>query len=205
MDAALNRFYRDPLFHGRYPPEVTRAAHRYLPPGYERDAETMKGSIDFLGVNYYCRTVIRHALLQPYTHAKEHRDPRAPRSAMWEIYPEGLYRLLLQLRDEYGNPPCYVTENGFPLPTPRGADPLDDEKRITYLGDHIARVGRAIGEGVDCRGYLHWTLMDNFEWAFGTTMPFGLVRTDFATQERQWRKSAFWYQALIRRGWLEVS
>jgi beta-glucosidase len=205
MDAALNRFYRDPLFFGRYPPEVTAAAHRYLPRGYEKDVEAMKGSADFLGINYYSRTVIRHSLLQPYTHAKEHIDPRAPRSAMWEIYPEGIHDLLLELRDRYGNPPCYVTENGFPLPTPDGVDPLDDEKRIAYLNDHIGRVGTAVAEGVDCRGYFHWTLMDNFEWAYGYTMPFGLMRTDFATQERQWRKSAFWYQALIRRGWLEVS
>jgi len=203
MDTALNRFYRDPLFFGRYPPAVAAKAERYLPRGFEKDMDGMKAPVDFLGVNYYSRSVIRHSLLQPYTHAKEHVDPATPRSAMWEIYPEGIYRLLLSLRDEYGNPPCYITENGFPTPEAPGRDPREDPDRIAYLADHIGLVGKAVAEGVDCRGYFHWSLMDNFEWAYGYTMPFGLFRTDFATQERQWRKSAHWYRELIGRNWIE--
>jgi beta-glucosidase len=204
LDAALNRFYTDPLFLGRYPEEVVGKAHRYLPRGFEMDMEGMKARFDFVGINYYSRSVIRRSLTQPYTHARIHVDPGAPRSAMWEIYAEGIGHFLRELRDRYGNPPCYITENGFPLqPSPR-RDPLDDPERIAYLGDHIACVGRAIEQGVDCRGYFHWTLMDNFEWAYGQSMPFGLLRTDFATQARQWRKSAFWYRDLIQRGWLET-
>jgi len=110
-----------------------------------------------------------------------------------------------RVRDEYGNPPCYITENGFPFPERPGRDTREDAERIAYLAAHVGRVGRSIEAGVDCRGYFHWTLMDNFEWAFGTSMPFGLLRTDFTTQERQWRASAYWYRDLIARGWMEES
>ncbi len=198
MDAAYNRTFLDPVLRGRYPALLVRRFARFFPRGFEEEASGFRGLPDFLGVNYYQRTRYRHAPLVPITRAREHRDGSAPRSAMWEIYPAGLYRFLLRLRDEYGNPPCMVTENGYPLPETPGRDPLDDPERIAYLSDHVAVIGKAIAEGVDCRGYFHWTLMDNFEWAYGNSMRFGLLRTDFATQERTWRKSAAWYKELIR-------
>jgi beta-glucosidase len=204
MDQALNRFFLDPFFLGSYPACVLSKIGRHLPRGFERDLPDMKGSLDFAGINYYQRVVYRWALLQPYTHAKEHINPSAPRSAMWEIYPPGIYRLLTRMRMEYGNPACYITENGFPLPQQDGRDPLDDPERVAYLGDHIALVGKAIEDGVDCRGYFHWSLMDNFEWAFGHQMRFGLLHTDFRTQERQWRKSAFWYRRLAGNNWIDT-
>jgi beta-glucosidase len=204
MDAAYNRAFMDPLFFGRYPPILTRRVGRFFPRGFEKEAAGSRGRLDFIGINYYQRTRYGHSAFTPFTRAKEHKDPSAPRSAMWEIYPQGLYRFLLRLRDEYGNPPCMITENGYPLPEVPGRDPLDDAERIAYLADHLAMVGKAIEEGVDCRGYFHWSLMDNFEWAFGNTMRFGLLRTDFATQERQWRKSAGMYRNLIRDNSLEI-
>ena len=123
---------------------------------------------------------------------------------MWEIYPPGLYSTLLRLKEEYGNPPCYVTENGFPLVETAGIEILDDQERIEYLTEHVAMVGRAIAHGCDCRGYFHWSLMDNFEWNLGLRMRFGLLRTDFVTQERKWKKSAVWYRNLIRANGLEA-
>ncbi len=204
MDAAYNRAFMDPLFLGRYPLVLARRVGCFFPKGFEEEAAGIKGRLDFIGVNYYQRTRYRHSALTPFTRAKEHRDPSAARSAMWEIYPQGLYRFLLRLRDEYGNPPCMITENGYPLPESGGRDARDDTERIAYLADHIAMVGKAIEQGVDCRGYFHWTLMDNFEWAYGNSMRFGLLRTDFATQERQWRKSAYMYQDLIRNNALTV-
>ena len=83
-------------------------------------------------------------------------------------------------------------------------DPLDDPERVSYLRDHIALVGKAIEDGVDCRGYFHWSLMDNFEWAFGHQMRFGLLHTDFRTLERRWRKSAFWYKQLAGNNWIDT-
>jgi beta-glucosidase len=203
MDDAANRLYLDALFRGRYPERVVRRLGRFLPRGFERDLEEIHGREDFVGVNYYARQAYRWSWITPIVHAWEWQDPRAPRSTMWEIYPEGLYLTLRRLQTEYGNPPCFVTENGYPLPERPGADPLDDTERIGYLADHVAMMGRAIGEGADCRGYFHWSLMDNFEWDLGTTMRFGLLRTDFATMARSWRKSAHWYRDLVQANRLE--
>jgi beta-glucosidase len=204
MDQTLNRFFADPFFTGSYPTRVLSSIARYMPRGFELDLPVMKGTLDFVGINYYQRSVYQWAPLQPYTHAREFVDPRAPRSAMWEIYPAGIYHLLIRVRNEYGNPPCYITENGFPLPQVDGRDPLDDPERVSYLRDHIAFMGKAIQDGSDCRGYFHWTLMDNFEWAFGNQMRFGLLHTDFATQARSRRKSSFWYQDLARTNSLDA-
>ncbi len=194
----------DALYFGRYPEKIVKRMGRYLPGGFEKDLPSMKRPGDFIGINYYTRNVYRHSFLQPFTQAREVRNPASPSSAMWEIYPQGIYRALLRLRDLYGNPPCYITENGYPLPDAPGRDPLSDAERIAYTSDHLALVGKAIADGADCRGYFHWSLMDNWEWAHGFSMRFGLVRTDFETQERTWKKSAFWYRDLIRRNAVET-
>ena len=204
MDGAYNRSFMEPVLLGRYPALLAQRFGRFFPRGFEEESARIRGPLDFLGINYYQRTRYAHAPLVRITRAREHKEPSAPQSAMWEIYPAGLHRFLLRLRDEYGNPPCMITENGFPLPEVPGRDPLDDTERIAYLADHIAMIGKAIQQGVDCRGYFHWTLMDNFEWVYGTRMRFGLLRTDFPTQKRQWRKSASWYSALIRANSLET-
>jgi beta-glucosidase len=204
MDEAANGFILDPLFHGRYPQRVVKRLGIFLPRGFEKDLEEMKRPGSFIGINYYTRNLYRYSFFLPFMHAIEHIDPRFPRSAMWEIYPQGLFNALIRLKDEYGNPSCYVTENGYPLPEAAGRDPLDDGERIRYLTDHVAMVGRAVEQGADCRGYFHWSLMDNFEWDWGLSMRFGLLYVDFTTMERRWKKSAFWYRDLIKERSLEV-
>jgi beta-glucosidase len=140
----------------------------------------------------------------PFSHAAECRAPESKRSAMWEVFPQGISDTLMRMKTEYGNPPCIITENGFPVRDRPGRDPLDDPERVAYLSSHLAMVGKAIASGADCRGYFHWSLMDNFEWNKGLSVRFGLLRTDFKTQERSWKKSAFWYRDLIQRTWLEA-
>jgi beta-glucosidase len=204
MEEAELGLYNDPIFLGEYPPRVLRRLGRFFPKGFERDLERMKQPQGFLGLNYYSRNRYRYAPLAPYLRAKEVVDPRAPRSAVWEIYPGGIRALLRRVREKYGNPPCYITENGYPLPEAPGRDPLEDPERIAYIADHAAMVGKAIEEGADCRGYFYWSLMDNFEWSNGNALRFGLLRTDFESQRRQWRKSAFWYRDLIADNRLAV-
>jgi beta-glucosidase len=118
---------------------------------------------------------------------------------MWEIAPQGLGALLRLLQAEYGNPPVYITENGYPLPERPGADPLEDGERIEYLAAHIDEALRARGQGADLRGFFVWSLLDNFEWHLGNTMRFGLIRVDFASLQRTWRASANCYRDRIRR------
>jgi beta-glucosidase len=103
------------------------------------------------------------------------------------------------LRGEYGNPPVYITENGYPLPERPGADALQDTERIEYLQAHVDQVLSALRGGSDLRGFFVWSLLDNFEWQYGQSMRFGLIRVDFGSMERTWRASASWYRDLIRR------
>ena len=198
MDAVLNRMYLDPVLKGDYPEEIRRRFGRWLPPGFEADLPRIAAPVDFIGINYYTRAVYRWSPLTLFTRAKDVQPAAGRRSAMWEIWPDGLYRTLLRLQREYGNPACLVTENGYPLPEEPGRDPLEDGERIEYLRDHLEQVARAREAGVDVRGYFVWSLLDNFEWDLGYQMRFGLIRVDFATQERAWRRSAHWYRSRIR-------
>ena len=199
VDAVANRLYMEPLFLGRYPEQAVGVFGRFLPPGWEKDLDGMREPGDFLGINYYNRASYRSSPLLPLLHGREVHTPGTRRSAMWDADPEGLRVLLARAREEYGNPPVYVTENGYPLPERAGADPLEDTERIDYLDRHIQTVLQARAAGSDIRGYFLWSLLDNFEWNLGNTMRFGLIRVDFQTQARTWRKSAHWYRDLIRR------
>ena len=124
----------------------------------------------------------------------------------WPIAPDAFERLLARIRVEYGNPPVYVTENGaaFPdRPAPDGSVP--DPRRIRFLSDYLERLHRAIGAGSDIRGYFVWSLMDNFEWAYGFEKRFGLVYVDYRTQRRTIKASGHWYARLCRTGRLEAA
>ena len=198
MDDVANRTVLDTMFRGAYPQRVLRRLRRFFPRDFERDLPGMRNPGTYVGLNYYTRIRYRWSPWVPFSHAVEHIPAGVPRSAMWEIHPEGIYASLLRMKTEYGNPPSIITENGFPLPDAPGVDPLRDTPRITYLRDHIAQVGRAIEAGADCRGYFHWSLTDNFEWNKGLQMRFGLVRTDFDTQKRSLKASADWYRDVVR-------
>ncbi len=203
MDALANRWVLDAILRGSYPRELVRSLGLFLPRGTDRDLAEMGKPGTYVGINYYARNHYR-ASLTPFLRAREVVLPGAEMSAMWEIYPPGIYASLVRLKEEYGNPPCVITENGFPLVEQPGRDPLDDQPRIDYLSAHVAMVGRAIARGCDCRGYFCWSLTDNFEWHHGLRMRFGLLRTDFTTQERAWKKSAGWYRDLVRANQLEA-
>jgi len=200
MDDLLNRLYIDPIMLGKYPEKVVEKFGRFLPRGWEEDLPEMTVPFDFVGVNYYTSHRYRYSPFTPFTHARQTPIAGVKSSAMWEIYPEGLYNLLMRLKNEYGNPDCLITENGYPLIEMPGADPLHDQERINYLYEHISAAGRAIKDGVNLKGYFIWSLLDNFEWQHGYNMRFGLIRVDFNTLKREWRRSAHWFRDLIKSG-----
>ncbi len=205
MDETANRAVLDAIFRGAYPREVLRRLWPFFPREFQRDLPAMKRPGTYVGINYYTRIRYRWSPFVPFSHAVEHVDGSVPRSAMWEICPAGIGTSLMRLKNEYGNPPSLITENGFPLPDSPGVDPLDDSPRIAYLREHLAQVASAVSQGADCRGYFHWSLTDNFEWNKGLAMRFGLLRVDFTTQERTWKASASWYRDVVRRNGIEVS
>jgi beta-glucosidase len=129
----------------------------------------------------------------------------APRTEMgWEIYPEGLYQLLLRLHSAYNVPKIYITENGVSyLDAPGDDGRVRDVRRIDYLREHLNACQRAITAGVPLAGYFQWSLMDNFEWGFGYAQRFGTVYVDYETQQRTPKDSFFWYRDVIARNGIE--
>jgi len=193
IDEFMNRWYLDPLLKGEYPPLAKEMGLRPDP----GDMEITHQPIDFLGVNYYTRCIVKY-------------DPRKPMGARivqknspvtemgWEIYPEGMYDLLMRLKRDY-DPVIYITENGGAFDDRMRKDGIiQDDDRIRFLRDHLVAAYRALKEGVKLKGYFVWSIMDNFEWTDGYSKRFGLVYIDYRTLERIPKKSAYWYRETIK-------
>jgi beta-glucosidase len=200
-DAYMNRWFIDPIYQGDYPAELRQAFGGKLPVITEEQRTVIQSPVDFIGVNYYSRGVIRHDPTKQPLHTAAVRPEGSAYTAMgWEIYPHGLYEVLTMLRDRYSNPVLYVTENGAAFDDEPGPDGLvNDEPRRDYLREHFAAAHAAIREGVRLGGYYVWTLMDNFEWAFGYSKRFGIVHVNYETQKRTPKLSAQWYAHVIRQ------
>src|SRR5262249_36797292 len=187
-----NRAYLDPLLCGRYPARFAPFVDGLVQPG---DLELIRQTVDFLGVNYYS-PMYQKADSKGLVGTNWGANPPNLRlTAMgWPVDPGGLLDVLADLRDHYGNPRLYVTENGACFKeTADTAGRVDDSERIGYLHDHIAMCHRAIAEGVNLHGYFLWTIMDNFEWSYGYTAPFGLAHVDRATLTRTPKASFDWF------------
>ncbi|GGB45577.1 beta-glucosidase [Roseibium aquae] len=191
-DAIYNRFFLEGLFKGRYPDEVLDGFAAHLPPGWQDDFATIMAPIDWLGLNYYTRKRIRHR--DSAWPSYEDVEGPLPKTQMgWEIYPAGLKKFLVRTVQDYtGALPLYVTENGMANADEPG---MPDTARIDYLERHFEAARSAISEGVPLKGYICWSLLDNYEWSFGYEKRFGLVHVDFASQTRTPKAS---YRALAR-------
>lgn len=172
------------------------------------DLELIRQPIDFLGINHYFTNAISY---QPRgSMLKAHSTPvSAPGWGQteigWGINPSGLTTVLLDVKEKYGGPKVYVTENGCALrDAPDASGFVADWGRVNYLRAHLRAVHYAIQAGVDLRGYYVWSLLDNFEWASGYGPRFGLVRVDFETGERIPKQSARWYRQAIKRNGLDM-
>jgi beta-glucosidase len=199
-DGVVNRLFLDPLFKGAYPADIVELFGPMFPEVQPGDLETIAAPLDFIGLNYYMRTVMRHDPDDLLLKASQVYPPESEYSQMWEIYPPGMYDMLTRIQADYAPKAVYITENGICVPDGVDFDGrVRDERRIRYLKTHLAQARRALADGVPLKGYFHWTLMDNFEWAFGYRMRFGLVYVDFDTQKRIIKDSGRWYAEVIRR------
>ena len=200
-DAYMNRIFLDPVFRGTYPDELADVfgeAWTDVPAG---DLALIREPIDFLGVNYYTRAVVRDAPGAYIDGAERVRQERHTHTETdWEVYAPALTDVLLWVHERYGPVPLYVTENGAAFYDPPQTDGgrLDDPLRVAYLRDHLRAVRRALDAGADVRGYFAWSLLDNYEWAHGYSKRFGIVHVDFETQERTPKASARFYADVIR-------
>lgn len=171
----------------------------------DEDLALMSAPMDFLGINYYTRLVVRHDPSELPLQLKLTKPVGNEYSQLCETYPTGLYDVLTDIWREYcqdyqpSSLPLLITENGVSVPD--GVDFDDrvrDYRRIRYIRDHLAQVWRAIEEDVPVRGYFVWSLLDTFEWSYGYRPRFGLLYVDRATQERIVKDSGNWYAQVIR-------
>ncbi len=199
-DAYMNRQYLEPVFRGSYPDELKGIFGEAWPLWPEEDLALIRRPLDFLGVNYYTRSVTRFdPQAWPLNAAAERQRQATYTETGWEVFPQGLTDILVWVKDRFGNPPVYITENGaafYDPPTVAG-DQLADPLRVDYLRRHLRAVSEAIRAGCDVRGYFVWSLLDNLEWALGFSKRFGIVHVDFATQRRTPKSSARFYSEVI--------
>jgi beta-glucosidase len=196
----INRWFFDPIAGRGYPEDMRRAYGDEMLCVQAGDMDAIAAPLDFVGLNYYFRNIARSDGI-----AESENSPRtvAPDPEVtdmgWGVYPEGMYEMLGQLHFGYSFPAYYITENGAAYRDSVSPDgQVQDPAHISYIRRHLQKVGEAIRIGIPVRGYFVWSLLDNFEWALGTSKRFGLVHVDFPTQRRTPKASAKWYQGVIR-------
>lgn len=205
-DGYLNRWFLDALAGRGYPQDIVNSfgdAMQFVQPG---DMDLIATPIDFLGINYYHRDIVRSTEV-----SEEENHPRtvfcedAVTEMDWEVYPRGIYNLLGRLYFEYNIPAVYITENGAAFPDKFNGDgSIHDLERLDYIKSHLQMVHKAIQIGLPVKGYFTWSLMDNFEWGFGYSKRFGIVHVDYETQKRTPKLSAAWYRRAIQANSADV-
>ncbi|MEU3192683.1 GH1 family beta-glucosidase [Streptomyces sp. NPDC006992] len=221
IDALATRVFTGPMLHGRYDTDLLEDTAQLTDWSFVRDGDPALAHqpLDGICVNYYTPTVVSAAPAgteperddghggsahSPWPGADRvafHQPPGSRTAMGWSIDPGGLTELLLRFHREAPGTPLYVTENGACYPdAPDAEGRFHDPERLSYLRRHLRAVHRAVEEGADVRGYFTWSLLDNFEWAWGYDKRFGLVHVDYPTQRRTPRSSAAWYARVARSG-----
>ena len=198
LDGSQNRWFLEPIFKVIYPEDILSIyQEKYDAPLIrDGDMEYIAGNpVDFLGINYYTRAVVKKGREDDIEYVR----PEGVYTEMdWEVYPDGLYDLLVRIEKDYNSPDIYITENGAAFKDDRiTEDRIDDQDRLDYLKNHFEAAYKAIQDGVKLKGYYVWSFMDNFEWAFGYSKYFGIVHVDYQTMKRTPKKSALWYREVI--------
>ena len=207
VDGYINRFYLDPLAGRGYPQDMVQSfgnPMEFVQPG---DLDAISVPIDFLGINYYSRGIARSDEV-----SEEENEPRTVfrgdevTEMDWEVYPKGLFNILGRLHFDYSFPDLYITENGAAFVDEVGPDgQVDDPARLSYIKRHLAMIHKAIQIGVPVLGYFVWSLLDNFEWAYGYSRRFGIVYVEFQSQQRTLKSSAKWYRKVMLENELEAT
>ncbi len=215
VDGFNNRWFLDPIFQSEYPIDILSILQKNynFPSIPKQDLDILnQNHIDFLGINNYSATRIgirkEEELNNPFKLLLPKKaEKRTEVSEMgWEVYPDGFYDLLRRVDKDYNHPLIYITENGMACRDDQITNNIiQDDDRLSYLKRYFAAANKAMKEGVNLKGYFVWSLMDNFEWIEGYSKRFGLIYVNFDSQERLWKKSAFWYRDVIKNNSYELS
>ena len=207
IDGLYNRWYLDPVLKASYPKDtLTFLEQKFdFPPVPKEDLNLLKNNpIDFLGINNYSCMRVGAENPEDLDHIGKLLETEVVEGAEysemgWEVCPEGFYDLLMRVDKDYNHPTIYITENGMACKDDKIVDEIvQDDDRLWYLKQYLEAAQRAINDSVNLRGYFAWSLMDNFEWMEGYSKRFGLIRINYDTLERIWKKSALWYSDVIK-------
>lgn len=195
-DDYFNQWYLKPVMDGCYPASFALLAEQDKPQILAGDFDIISTPLDFLGVNFYTRTVYQACAEQGFAPVDMVDAPKT--DIGWEIYPQALTDLLVSLHQQYSLPPLYITENGAAVDDKLVHGVVADPDRLQYYQQHLLALDQAIRQGVRVEGYFAWSLMDNFEWAEGYLKRFGIVYVDYASQQRVIKQSGLAYRDLLQ-------
>ncbi|MCL6650840.1 beta-galactosidase [Agrobacterium rubi] len=188
-DDLFNRFFLDGVVKGTYPERVTNILEPYLPAKWHEDMKSISPTIDWIGINYYTRSLYKHDDRVPVFPFTQSRGDLEKSDVGWEVYPQALTEFLMRASNDYPGLPIYVTENGM--------SETDESKRIAFFDKHFGAIRDAQAQGADVRGHIAWTLIDNFEWAEGYEPKFGIVGMDPVTLDRLPKESYRAFQKML--------
>ncbi|MDK2896446.1 MAG: beta-glucosidase [Candidatus Atribacteria bacterium] len=206
-DGFLNRWFLNPLFAEEFPSDMVEWYQKkglQVPSLSKEEARIISLPFDFLGINYYTRTVVEAGEDEPVLEVNFFQPQKAEYTDMgWEIYPQGMTEIVKWVEEEYRPEKIYITENGVALPDVREGNSILDPGRISFIRSHLLDLSQAIDTGSPVSGYFLWSLLDNFEWTLGFSKRFGIIWVDFSTLERIPKESYFWYQKVAKTGKVE--
>jgi beta-glucosidase len=200
IGSVINEIFMDPLYFGRYPRPVAPIVHLLNRQVRPSDWDVIARPPDFIGVNHYSRYIARRTIIPflGFKFLKPISENVVFTDIDWEVYPPAFRRILGWVRERYGNPPVFVTENGASFDEPLQERRIYDTRRMDYLARYMREMLKAMDDGSDIHGYFVWSLMDNFEWAHGYSQRFGLVHIDFDTLARIPKESYSFFREVCR-------
>ena len=199
-DAIMNRWFIEAITKGTYPKEALAGLAPHMPENWQDDMAEISQPIDFLGINYYTRRMAAADHDTVWPHIRSEEGPGEKTQMGWEIYPDGLRNVLTRMaRDYVDDLPIYVTENGMAWDDKVKDGTVDDAVRLQFVSDHVNATKQAIAQGANVKGFFYWSLLDNYEWAFGYEKRFGMVHVDFDTLKRTPKASYHAFKSAIAR------
>ena len=199
-DEIHNTWFDEAIFKGKYPINLLNILRPYMPKNYSNDLKIISKKIDWVGINYYTRTIVKKDNNEKYFGFKALKGNLPKTDMGWEIYPEGLTEVIMKLIKNYSKKtPIYITENGMAHMETFENGKVDDIERISFYEKHLKEIKKLLNKGFPLRGFFAWSLLDNFEWAYGYSKRFGLIYVDFESLKRTPKSSWFEFKKVLNK------
>jgi len=198
-DEIHNTWFDEAIFKGKYPKQLLNILRPYMPENYSNDLKKISNKIDWIGINYYTRTIVKKDINEKYF-AFKIQQGKLPKTEMgWEIYPKGLTQVIKKLTKNYSKSmPIFITENGMAHTDNFEKEVIDDQERISFYEKHLLEIKNLLKRGIPLKGFFAWSLLDNFEWSYGYSKRFGLIYVDFKNQKRVPKNSWFEFKKALK-------